>query len=448
MKKLFTFSALLLAAAGTFVLAQEVSETQQFYFQALDYEQLPHMPTPRLGHVTFPSGNDDIVVVGGHTTGFELTQTAEILHDGQWTSLSVNYPHDGAAWVELSDGRKLITGGFSSGWGVGESSVAEIYDPATQTFTSVDGMVQVRAFQSMARTGIGDSVLVCGNWYADDNIIELWNGTSFSTFAQKDVPFDSPAMVSNGQGTVYVFGSFNNYGSYFNPFVYKVDTRTGQVSELTIPALEGLKIHAQIYGTQQADAMTADGKYLFLVQKTDNNEYALMSFDMSTETATELIALPGVTWEGNGIVPAGVNIYWRANVLVNKERQEAYVMGYYFTDQGKSVAIMTANLATGNATLHLGGHFGSNLASGSWAIQPSTGNLIITGGSVSDNFDAVAIAISVKPFAYDSGLTSTTIGKAVIVERYSLDGRRLSAPQRGINVLRMSDGTTRKVLVK
>jgi hypothetical protein len=54
----------------------------------------------------------------------------------------------------------------------------------------------------------------------------------------------------------------------------------------------------------------------------------------------------------------------------------------------------------------------------------------------------------VKPFAYDSGLTSTTIGKAVIVERYSLDGRRLSAPQRGINVLRMSDGTTRKVLVK
>jgi hypothetical protein len=67
---------------------------------------------------------------------------------------------------------------------------------------------------------------------------------------------------------------------------------------------------------------------------------------------------------------------------------------------------------------------------------------------VSDNFDAVAIAISVKPFAYDSGLTSTTIGKAAIVERYSLDGRRLSAPQRGINVLRMSDGTTRKVLVK
>lgn len=34
------------------------------------------------------------------------------------------------------------------------------------------------------------------------------------------------------------------------------------------------------------------------------------------------------------------------------------------------------------------------------------------------------------------------------VARYSLDGRKLSAPQKGINILRMSDGTTRKVIVK
>ena len=32
--------------------------------------------------------------------------------------------------------------------------------------------------------------------------------------------------------------------------------------------------------------------------------------------------------------------------------------------------------------------------------------------------------------------------------RYSLDGRRLSAPQRGLNIVRMADGTTRKVIVK
>ncbi|MBR4757194.1 MAG: hypothetical protein IK084_00140 [Bacteroidaceae bacterium] len=31
---------------------------------------------------------------------------------------------------------------------------------------------------------------------------------------------------------------------------------------------------------------------------------------------------------------------------------------------------------------------------------------------------------------------------------YSLDGKKLSKPQRGINIIRYSDGSTRKVLIK
>ena len=37
---------------------------------------------------------------------------------------------------------------------------------------------------------------------------------------------------------------------------------------------------------------------------------------------------------------------------------------------------------------------------------------------------------------------------ATVVARYSLDGRKLSAPQRGVNILHMSDGTTRKMVMK
>lgn len=37
---------------------------------------------------------------------------------------------------------------------------------------------------------------------------------------------------------------------------------------------------------------------------------------------------------------------------------------------------------------------------------------------------------------------------AKVVARYSLDGRLLAAPQKGVNILKMSDGTTRKVIVK
>lgn len=39
-------------------------------------------------------------------------------------------------------------------------------------------------------------------------------------------------------------------------------------------------------------------------------------------------------------------------------------------------------------------------------------------------------------------------GKVYEKEFYSLDGKKLSAPQKGINVVKMSDGTSKKVLVK
>lgn len=43
------------------------------------------------------------------------------------------------------------------------------------------------------------------------------------------------------------------------------------------------------------------------------------------------------------------------------------------------------------------------------------------------------------------GVDSATASESV---RYTLDGRQMSAPQRGINIVRMSDGTVRKVMVK
>ena len=36
----------------------------------------------------------------------------------------------------------------------------------------------------------------------------------------------------------------------------------------------------------------------------------------------------------------------------------------------------------------------------------------------------------------------------IVVGRYTIDGKRISEPQRGLNILKMSDGTTRKVFVK
>ena len=47
-----------------------------------------------------------------------------------------------------------------------------------------------------------------------------------------------------------------------------------------------------------------------------------------------------------------------------------------------------------------------------------------------------------------SAIQSVSTTNAVESVRYTLDGRQISAPQHGINIVRMSDGTVRKVMVK
>ena len=175
-------------------------------FSPLQYESLPEMQTPRRGHVCFATANGDIVAVGGHTTNFNLTTTAERLHNGAWESVSISNPHDGAACVTLPDGRVLVAGGFSSRIGVGQSTVCDVYDPTTNSFSSTGNMQIQRAFCNGIATGDGNNVLMSGNWYASDATFELWDGNSWTSFGNKEVELNNPFLVNAGNGIVYVFG--------------------------------------------------------------------------------------------------------------------------------------------------------------------------------------------------------------------------------------------------
>ena len=48
-----------------------------------------------------------------------------------------------------------------------------------------------------------------------------------------------------------------------------------------------------------------------------------------------------------------------------------------------------------------------------------------------------------------TGIEDVTTGsEATVVARYNVNGVQIAAPVKGINIVKMSDGTTRKVLVK
>ena len=65
-----------------------------------------------------------------------------------------------------------------------------------------------------------------------------------------------------------------------------------------------------------------------------------------------------------------------------------------------------------------------------WDVYVNQANQVKVGGTVGIN-NAVVSDANVKEVA-----------------RYSLDGRQLSRPEKGINIIKMSDGSTRKVIVK
>ena len=100
----------------------------------LQYEQIADMPTARMSHQVLPSGNG-FVVVGGRTTGFVPTKTAELYENGSWRSLSIAGTHDGGFSVKLADGRYMVGGGFSKQGGVGQTTATDIYDPQAHAFS-------------------------------------------------------------------------------------------------------------------------------------------------------------------------------------------------------------------------------------------------------------------------------------------------------------------------
>ncbi len=58
------------------------------------------------------------------------------------------------------------------------------------------------------------------------------------------------------------------------------------------------------------------------------------------------------------------------------------------------------------------------------------------------------ITTDITTLADTSGIDGVGVDSSDIEAIYSVDGRQLSAPQRGVNIVRLSDGTVNKVYIK
>lgn len=388
----------------------------------LEYEKIADMQTPRIGHQIFPSG-DGFVVVGGHTTNFELTSTAEIYENGSWKNISISNPHDGAFSVTLSDGRVMVGGGFSSKNGVGQSKKTDIYNPATKSFTAGPDMSVARG--CCKAVAIGDKVYVSGNWYADDKVIDYYDGSTFKSIGDMDGR-SNPYMFYDKEGNIYSLSAYDTKGGDFG--FYTDDEGDKALTGDVYVVSEDKTYYYRYWLYSQwvplplpADARAEDnayydGSYNFVVLTKNGDQYLLtepcpddnMTHNWNT---FEIPSRHPVTDEV---------ITYRGNVYNNAAKGEYYIIGCSGTTTNQTVHIISFSYKEGNYwTIASASGFDHDLMSSSWTLL-SDGRLACTGGGIKNNFDAQKTSYIFTPPTAGLVESSSTMDYGVSV--YKQDG--------------------------
>ena len=206
-KPLFLLMAL---SPSTVIATSDIGRSKECPMEKMNVERLPDLNIPRASHQLFCI-NGEYVVAGGHTDGFVPTPTAEYFKGDRWHLMQMVYNHDFGCSVMLKSGKVLLAGGCPEPLGIGQSFVAEMYDPVDHTFNGFACMDQKRAGASALEMDNGN-VVIAGNWYHDD-AIELFDGkTTFTHMKGTTVERTSPYIFLTAHDDAIIFGGFNNKG--------------------------------------------------------------------------------------------------------------------------------------------------------------------------------------------------------------------------------------------
>lgn len=352
----------------------------------IEAERLPNLHVARVGH-TMCYVNGEPVVIGGHTSGFVPTATAEYFHDGEWHLMQTVYTHDHAPILPMKSGKIMIAGGHEQPLGIGQTFTLELYDPATHTFEGYGCMDKKRCFAQALEMDSGH-VVISGNWYNTDGI-ELFDGSRQCLFV-KDVTQQRslPYMLRISRDNAIIFSCCDIKGKPHDTII--VDRLHGNA--FTVPLFNEWKpVYKQIGHVNSADFIgnfgTGDYAYLLLAI----NRQGLLGFIKTKGEAFSLLptACP-IPMRG----PWG-RIGYNPNVVADRRAGRAYITGCGEADDHR-LYVLSIDYTKTPATLTLYHTDQQDTARRYDApILTADGNLLMAGGSniPTNNFKPHAAAI-------------------------------------------------------
>lgn len=292
---------------------KDVSQTGACRMIRISPERLSDLTLPRSGHNIFYV-NSELTVVGGHTTNFEPTQTAEYYADGIWHQLPTAYSHDNGFAVVLQSGEVIIGGGHSEPLGIGQTFVVERYTPATHSFEGFGCLDQRRTLANASLLKDG-RVIIAGNNYGTD-AIGCYDGRSQVQHVKSLTQGHSnPYILPIADDDAIIIGGRNTRQD--TPDTVWADRVGGD--PFRIPLLERWRL---VYTDQPFSSRAcATGDYTYLLTVTD--ESGQMGIVQMRDTCFTLLStVCSIPMEG----PFGP-VFYKGPIVVDSLRQRGYVMG-------------------------------------------------------------------------------------------------------------------------
>lgn len=283
----------------------------------IDVERLPDLNISRAGHALF-FVDGELTVAGGHTNGFVPTPTAEYYKDGEWHLMDMVYNHDFGTSVVLKNGKVLLLGGCEQPIGIGQTFLAELYDPKTHTFEGFGSMDRKRAIASALELDNGQ-VVISGNWYHDDGI-EVFDGKKRFTYI-KDVTDQrsSPHIFQISNDDVLMVGFCGTKGD--TVFSAAIDRLKGDT--VRIPLLESW-LPLTVQSHRDAESFIGDaskGEYTYLMPMQDKNgQIAIAKVRNGTFSLLPTDGPVPMQCQGN-------DIFYMGHIVVDRKAGRAYMMG-------------------------------------------------------------------------------------------------------------------------
>lgn len=349
-------------------------------------ERLPDLHIPRADPSVFVVGGEP-TVVGGHTSGFLPTATAEYFSDGEWHLMETVYTHDHGFSTPLRSGQVLIGGGHEQPLGIGQLFSVEMYDHATHTFRGFGCLDRKRCFATGLEQDSG-RVVITGNWYNGD-AIEQFDGQKYFTHV-KDVsqPRACPFVFPIADDDAFIFGNMDYHADAFDTII--VDRLRGE--PLRVPLFDEWKPLRILAETRADDCHIGNRVYLIPVINSDG-QVAVCRVDSTGFSLLPTAGQVHMTYQGGAI-----NYYH--SFYTDRQARRAYLFGYGSEDGRLFVLAVGYDTTPASLTLY----YTDPMEPRVWThpVLTPDGNLLIAGGAkvnadgTVDNFAPVATTLLLR----------------------------------------------------